>query len=195
MKSSYSDEQKFVLAASPPAWKDYADELHRSASILWEARDQGLLASSDGLGHLMKKSHISRTYLLLAALSIENLLKGVIVAQQPSLVANSELSQKIKKHELLKLASLIDEFSLDEEEIRFCEVAQEAIPYWGRYPSPQYSKDLTLEKIATDEYHTIYENLFGRLSRYLYGLIRNGWSGPHDMLLRSHVDPSLDDVG
>lgn len=195
MDSDFTDEQHFALAASPPAWKDFAVELHNSASMLWSMEGQGLLVSSDGLGRLMKKSHISRTFLLLAAQSVENLLKAIIISEQPSLVSNGELSKEIRSHKLTYLAGLISEMDFHEEEVNLLNIFQEAISYWGRYPSPLYSDQLTLEKVATDEFHAEYERLYDRIHRHLYQLIRNGWQGPHEIVLGRHYDSELEDGG
>jgi hypothetical protein len=189
----FTEIQKFVVAASPPLWKDFARELHDAALLLLETKDEELIVADYDFGVKIEKSHISRTFLLLAGLSIENLLKAIMVTLEPELVANGKLNKKIRSHKLLFLASHIDGITLSEDELQFCQIAQEAIPYWGRYPTPLHSNELTLEKVATESLQLTYKELYSRLDQHLYKLLRNGWNGPHGMKLVSHFDSTLDE--
>ena len=83
-----------------------------------------------------KISSASRPYILLAGFALENIMKGYLVACDPSFISDGNLRDDLKRHELTILAARIDGIALSENENRFCEVAESDIPYWGRYQVP-----------------------------------------------------------
>lgn len=102
----------FVRDAMPAAWLDYAEDLRESAELLWMYREEGLRlemegeeqASSQGIRatqHPRKISSISRSYILLAGFALENLIKGLLVAQNPTHINRGKLSGDLRSHKLL----------------------------------------------------------------------------------------------
>lgn len=178
----------FVRDAMPDAWLDQAEELMDAAEVLWEQKDQGLRVEAVGTGdnnvaeegirlteEPRKISAVSRPYILLAGFALENLIKGLLVAQDPTHINRGQLSSDLKSHRLLALASKVDGLSLNERERRACRVLEDAIPYWGRYPIPlKYNK--VLPEVAVDNrLRHVLVNLHFRLAKRLHWMIRDGW--------------------
>ena len=131
---------------------------------------------------------ISRTYLLLAGLAIENALKGLLVAVDPSHINSGKLSKVIQSHDIPTLASKLPELKLSDAQLSLCRVLKEAIPYWGRYPIPRRHGNLTMEVPLTDVLRQDFLELFHHLGHMLYWKIRDGWdsgAGPQTIKVRS----------
>jgi hypothetical protein len=113
----------FVRDAMPGDWLDYADELMESAELLWTQKDAGLRVEIEGAGQASQPSitmtqqprrvsSISRSYILLAGFALENLIKGLLVAQNPTHINRGILSNDLRSHNLLRLASKVNGLSL-----------------------------------------------------------------------------------
>ncbi|NBB84664.1 MAG: hypothetical protein GVY12_00360 [Bacteroidetes bacterium] len=186
----YNALQRFVLNAGPDGWMGYAEELKEAADLLWGHADSGRTVGVrgndvEGETHRTDKSSVSRTYILLSGLALENILKGLAVSGDPSLINKGELDSRIKTHRLLRLVDLCDGLSLSESETEICRVAQEAIPYWGRYPVPRTFKAIKPEQVADFDYHETFNDLYERLHRATYLAIRDGWDSKVGTTLNS----------
>ena len=80
-----NNKQKYIQDAMPQKWFEYANELFKSAELIW--------ASSNRLNHISGTikfcSDTSNTYFLLMGFSLENLLKGVMICENPELLNNT----------------------------------------------------------------------------------------------------------
>ena len=197
-----NQRQVFILNAMPDAWQSYATELKEAAEYLWQNEGNGMRVSANsriaGGIDSSKTDTISRTYILLSGFAIENLLKGLLVAQEPTLLANGTISGKLKSHKLLDIAASITDLKLSEEEIMLCKTAQDAIPYWGRYPVPLRFEDVHREVAASKEYRNTFLSLHYRLGKMIHTIVRDGWDsglGPRISKIRSKefgdtIDPN-----
>jgi hypothetical protein len=188
----------FVRDAMPDAWLDHAAELKKSAEALWRYKDEGLRVKITGIDQRLLGSRkfpsISRPYILLAGFALENLIKGLLVALDPSHINEGKLSKDLRSHNLLRLLSKIPDLSLDEDEHRFCRIAQDAIPYWGRYPIPLQYHGVMPEIAIDDDQRQAFLRLHSKLSRRIYEAIRDGWdSGVGPMTLK-YRDAQYGDV-
>jgi len=176
----------FVRDALPGEWRSLAGELRDSAELLWNDRSNGLrgileqrIEVEDGEVRIINETRkiysVSRPYFLLAGFALENLLKGFIVALDPTLIKEGKLDPQLKTHKLTDLANRIKELELTESERRFCSLAEDAIPYWGRYPVPLTYNKLVPEVGLTDELRSSFLSLFDRIDEKLYIEIRDGW--------------------
>ena len=186
----YNALQQFVVNADPTGWMDYAGELKEAADLLWSHADSGLtvgMGGNDVQGetHSFRKPSVSRSYILLSGLALENILKGLAVAGDPSLINKGELDRRLKTHRLLDLVNLCEGIALSESEAELCRVAQEAIPYWGRYPVPRTFKELKPEQVADFDYHRTFNKLYERLHRSTYFAVRDGWDSEVGSTLNS----------
>jgi hypothetical protein len=193
----HNAKQIFIRDAMPDSWFNYAAELEESAEILWEQHENGLrveLTETFEGDQIKKISSISRSYILLAGFAIENLLKGLLIVQDPSHINTGQLSNDLKSHRLLDLASKLEDLSLDDEEYHICKVLQDAIPYWGRYPIPlEYNG--VMPEIGIDlNFRRVFLKLHFRLSKLIYYAIRDGWDSQAGLVIGKIRDRRFDTI-
>lgn len=196
----FNRRQVFVRDACPSNWLELGEELRDAAEEVWKARSQGLrleavLDSERSVLGSQTKPAQSRPYLLLAGFATENVLKGLIVARDPSHISSGSLSNQLKSHNLVTLACKIQSLKLSSDESRFCDIATKSIPYWGRYPIPLKSNNVTTETVITEELRAVFLGLFDRLARQLYWRVRDGWDsgvGPVSLQIRDARYEALD---
>ena len=176
----------FVRDALPGEWRNYAHELKDSAEELWQGKRNSFthtfakyidVENGDPFIHTDDRvvSSISRSYVLLAGFALENLLKGLKVSSDPSLITDGSLDDELKTHNVADLAGDVEEVEVTDAEMEFCELAESAIPYWGRYPVP-LSKNSVVASVGIDEEdREDFLSLFEKLDEELYVRIRDGW--------------------
>ena len=177
--------------------------LRDNAELIWSHENEGLRVRvlTDGehyaAGDPFRISAVSRTYLLLAGFALENVLKGLLVSGDPSLVNTGALSRNLKSHNIEVLASKVQDLVLTEGEQKFCALVTAVIPYWGRYPIPLAKNHVMPEVGMAEASRGIFLGLFDRLAHRLYWAVRDGWDsgvGPKTLKIRSinygdHIDP------
>ena len=194
----WSQLQEFVKDAMPDGWLDYGEELMAASESLWQQKDSGISLQETFFSHGESKVSLltpkfSRTYILLCAFALENLLKGLLISQDPSHISTGVLSKELTKHNLLDLASLA-KLTLSDGERKVCEIAQEALPYWGRYPIPLRYQGLKPEQAATEQYRNDFLGLHKRLAEIIYGAITNGWESGTSAKIIAFKDKKYGDV-
>ena len=186
--------QEFVRDGSPDAWLEYAEELRDNAELIWSREDEslrvGILTNAEHyvVGDPFRISGASRTYLLLAGFALENVLKGLLVRDDPSHINTGALSRELKSHNLSLLAAKVRHVTLSEDEHNFCALVTAVIPYWGRYPIPLDRSRIMPEVGMTEAHRRIFLGLFDRLAHRLYWAVRDGWDsgvGPKTIKIRS----------
>ncbi len=176
----------FVRDAMPGAWRSCASELYNSAELLWNDKDNGLRVEGTYFseivdGQLVPRSttrkiySVSRSYFLLAGFALENLVKGYLVAVDPTLIHDGKLPKKLREHNLLNLIKKIEGLELDKNEREFCTIAGQAIPYWGRYPIPITFNEVMPEVGLTDDLRQGFLSIYNRIDEILFLKIRDGW--------------------
>lgn len=169
---------RFIVDGAPGSWLSFAEELMESAEILWEKNDGSIRSevTHDKSKILESRdiSSISRPYFLLVGFAIENLLKGLIVCDDPTTISSGKI-KRIKTHKITNLIKEISGIELTEEELNICKTIEEAIPYWGRYPIPLEASDVTPDIGVTPLTRKIIKNLYNRLANTLYLKVRDGW--------------------
>jgi len=141
------EQPTIPLAQYPDAWRRTAIGLKRSADIIWE-KWFGIFSRLEG-GQIAKASSqeagdlylLIPSFLLLYGLSIENALKGLLVAKDPCIV-KVKVKWKISGggHDLIELykeSGLL--ISADEQEV--LGALTEAVLWTGRYPVPKNHAD------------------------------------------------------
>lgn len=134
-------------AQSPEAWRRTAFGLKRSADIIWEQwygifkRLKGgkkIKSTNNELGDL---KFLIPPFLLLYGLALENALKGLMVANDPLIVA-STVKWKIKGggHDLGELYKKSDLLLIAEEQ-ELLNALTQAVLWAGRYPVPKKHAD------------------------------------------------------
>lgn len=170
---SQSEIQKFTNNASPENWLKYAQELRSGAVSMWADRGEIIDFNSE-TGEESKRPSISRSFLLNCGLSIENLLKAYLIAENPSLINKGRIDKGITSHDLIFLASKTG-IAFSKKEKDLMKVLSEAIPYWGRYPIPLHYQQIKKETIADEDLFKIYKKLFVKIFESTFKKIENGW--------------------
>ena len=201
--ADFNQTQEFIRDACPSSWLEHAEELRDAAELIWKRHDDGLRvgitldSAFTPVDDARRFSEVSRTYMLLAGFALENLIKGLLVYQDPSHVNRGVLSDDLKSHNLVTLASKLKGLALSPAERQFCHTATSAIPYWGRYPIPLKRNQVTPEIGVDANLRRTFLALFDRLAHALYWAVRDGWdsgAGPKTLKIRSNrygdwIDP------
>lgn len=169
------------------------EKLKISLDILWKERKKSLRVSSRN-NQILSKPTISRTWLLLASFSIENLLKGVIIYENPSYISNGSLSKKVSHHQLTDLSEEINSINFVEHELEIIEILESCLPYWGRYPIPKKAHEIENEIVASSDFKSIFESLYNRLDKSNYDSIKYGWEGPHGCKFLGSIRSKYEDL-
>lgn len=195
--TQFNRKQLFVRDAMPAEWMEHADELKEAAEMLWKNAAKSshrLTAQGTSTGGIQVVDTTSflpvimRPYVLLAGFAIENLIKGALVANQPSLISIGKLEGTLESHKIVNLISKVPDIELTNEEIEVCRIFETAIPYWGRYPIPRHFNGVLPEIEFTEENRTTFLGVYSRLKKVLYCKIRDGWDsgvGPKSGKIRS----------
>jgi hypothetical protein len=188
----FNQKNEFVRDASPSEWLSYSEDLRDAAEVLWADSENGMLldvhTTVNGTSRFEKTTGHARSYILLAGLALENAIKAMLVANDPTLINSGILQKALKSHKLLDLASRISGLSLSKEEQQVLKICEDAIPYWGRYPIPLSFDGLQPKEAATAEFRDGFAKLHSRLCKDVYFAIRDGWDsgvGPKTWLVRS----------
>lgn len=153
-------------------WKISADQFYRASEFLWIeiSKDHSERINIRNKEYLTGKFEPSpyrpwlhKPYFFMICLSIENLLKGLILHHNPDLVTD-KLGDSVKSHNLTNLSKFLNiSFTKDEQE--FFEMSVTIIEWFGRYPIPVKSKNsIQSANFDFERIRTTYEKLFFRLS-------------------------------
>jgi len=146
-------EETFKAGQSPFGWLSSAERLQAAAEIILEREEAGAPAYFGALEaarrEAVEKSYPSKdktgvaevsceppNYLpaqLLYAFALENVFKGIMVANDPTLANETKLSSELKSHELDRLAAKAG-FALSSEEQVLLRTLSEIAIWAGRYP-------------------------------------------------------------
>ena len=170
-----TERDKFVYRANPNEWLEVSDELNNSIEIIQRNCTSWYFKSDTWDGKPIKKLMSSRSIFLLMGFSLENLIKGILIFDNPKLVNKGKLEKDIKSHNLINLFNKIEKIKLTDKESELLNILSEAIPDWGRYPCPLNFQDLKDEVIFTTEMKKRYDNIRNTLRIELLERLENGW--------------------
>lgn len=165
----------FTENASPDNWLKYSEELKEVAENLWINRGNYWYEITEGELEYTKRLSISRPFMLLAGLSMENCIKGYLVSKYPELVNKGYLDKKIKTHDLIILSSYCPELTFSIKEKQLFTILSEAINNWGRYPVPLNFNNNILEKFVDDEVRILFNKIYETIFKASLEIIKNGW--------------------
>jgi hypothetical protein len=137
----------FRAGQSPSSWLEWAERLRDAAEVIFVSEaskeTQYLEAYAVAVDEARKGSGIAEVrsdppnYLpgqMLCAFALENALKGLMVANDPSLMDDTKLNRLIVCHDLSALAKAAN-FALDGDEARVLQALTELGVWAGRYPT------------------------------------------------------------
>jgi hypothetical protein len=109
-------------------------------------------------------ANIGGVFWLNAGFALENLLKGIIVQNDPTSIVNGTITASLKMHNLLGLAKRAA-VSLDPTEAYYLFVGTECIMWAGRYPcstTPDQPVALVFSEADVLAYRSLFEQLSAR---------------------------------
>jgi hypothetical protein len=168
-------ETKFqIVARAPNFWLSDADNLQAGAKVLWEAHladltrlfaadfPQGSRPASD-----FPNTGLHRTSMLLAGLCLENLVKGIRVRQDPTLVREDRFAPSLTRHGLLRLFRDAN-IAVSQEEESLLERLTAHVVWAGKYSFPKEVPCHDDIKILRSDFET-FDKLANRLRGILNG--------------------------
>lgn len=195
-----TDQKKFVEEAAPEFWYTYAHELADTAdSIFRKSKDQFvayIYKNADGSTAKTSRPLVSRPVLLLYGLGLENILKGLLISENPNLLRGGKLSKHLQTHDLAKLSKRLTSIQFDSSELELLEFLSDIVPYHGRYPVPRGAESIKPEKYISESIYDACRALFKRLELQLYKLNHQGIDAPEGVrfanLRLTHLDGEAD---
>ena len=161
-------KERFIFYSSPEHWLQASLELNSSVELLFERKGEMKFHQQTGLNGdvAITKAASSRAIYLLMAYSLENLLKGIAVLRDPSLVNSGTLKKVIKTHKLNELSSMLG-FTLNEDQISFQDILSTHSVSNARYPVGT-NENIEIEnlKIVKNDF-SIYQTLYKKYRKSL----------------------------
>lgn len=164
--------EKYRLACEEPyLWMQKAQEVRRSADILWNSFVEEVTEFSQGNNNI--EHFTGNVALMLYGLAIENLLKAGLAVNG---LADPKGKFNKKSHKLHALAIDLD-IKLDDKETELVERLQHFVEWAGRYPIPLHQDSLyprklidgsicSLAGISTGDGDNV-ENIFKKIEAHL----------------------------
>lgn len=195
-----NENKKFIEQAAPEYWYSYAEELAETADGIYKrSKNQWIgyvYQNADGSEHTERRPFVSRPVLLFYGIAIENLIKGLMISEDPNLLKDVKLNKHLLGHDLSKLAGKLKTIQLTSGERELFSLLSDVVPYHGRYPVPRNARDLKPEKYINEKIYNACVNLFERLSIQLYRLNYMGIDAPDGVkfacLRLQHLDDKVD---
>lgn len=170
MTPKFQEEALDKAGKSPAAWWGIAQDLRQAAHLICWLDTDGEPIEDENKALRMA---VALVYRMLFGLSIENLIKGLLVAQGVEIIENGKLKSNFKSHNLKALVDKLDTSSLNltKEEYDVLDELAEYVRWRGKYPIPIESKDYILAEHGTEE-HLVELELWQKLFDYLTDI---GW--------------------
>ena len=157
----------------PRFWLKQAKELDEAAMLLWHAIQADFLKAKQlEIGSELTSSdvpfmNLGGVFWLNAGFALENGFKGLIIQNHPELIDNGILNQKLRTHNLLKLAELAGE-ELDGLEGFYLWIASKCVEWSGRYPvalRPGETVPLVFSEADVVKYKAVFDRIISRFDR------------------------------
>lgn len=170
--------QDYIVNAFPCQWIEYSEELRDASELLWsKSKDTKVLNS---FPTAQEKPGLTRAYFLTIGFSIENLLKGLLISENPEFLKDGRIEPAISKgHNLEDLALKIKSLEFSKSEINFFKIIGNALPNWSRYPIPKRWEIKSKEMIPDEDFRKQFLELWDKLGLKIYELTKDGWNGPN----------------
>ncbi len=181
-----------ALEVSGPDWGGDADGLRYAVASPWQQAAGRQKVASSITGHMTDKWHVSPSWHSPAGLAPENVLKDLLLAQDPGPVDAAALDKRLKSCRLLDPAVAVPDLNPAPEESQFVDVVQQAIPYRSGYPLPLKLEWTAAEHAISDAQLRVVERLRQRVRRRLCACVfqRNRPSIPILAVLPFQRQPS-----
>jgi hypothetical protein len=181
--NSRTDSGNYNQRANDPLfWLKQARELDQAAMLIWTAiREDFLRMSRFAVGTSLDVTEVPSqglggVFWLNAGLALENLLKGIVIQDDPSSVVSGVIAKRLRTHNLVKLAKFAS-VPLDVQDAFYLYTAMRCVTWAGRYPSSIDANE-TKPPVFSEADVTRYKHLFNRLS--------NLFANPNSLVVTLH---------
>lgn len=164
--------QALHIIDNPGAWYIRAYNLKLAADeICWLDDNHEERRHSHHLGNALV--FLIPMYRLLLGFAFENLLKGILVAQDVALIKDGKPNRKVFTHDIKKLIKQIDKtkFNLKKEEVELLRELEEYVIWRGRYPLP-IDFEMSQDPGHGNSIHRREQELWNKMFSYLEQI---GW--------------------
>lgn len=172
-----NNKERFIFYSSPEHWLQTSLELNESIEELEKVAEKAhyLEYYHPDENVPIKRSFASRSIFLLMTYSLENLLKGIRILRDSSLINNGKLDKSLKTHELNKLTQ-INKINISKEDKEFQDYLSKLCLANARYPIGLNEHDqLKHPSIRKNDFKR-YSELFKKYRLILVEELReNGW--------------------
>lgn len=111
---------------------------------------------------------INKPLHLLAGFAIENILKALIIFENPSYVSGGRLARCLLSHNLTALSEQANADKIHQYLGRICLILESGLTTWARYPSEASVKDIkSAERDMNDLDWLLYKDAFKSLNAEL----------------------------
>jgi hypothetical protein len=125
-------------------WKRRSQELFDAALLTWEGK---VIRTQLPNGKIDEIHELYRPAQLLMGMSLEVLLKGLIVQKNPDLISSERLPKKLSTHSLEKLFNIVGiNLEDNEDELNFIRKLSDAVEWVAKYPIPLHANQLKQPK-------------------------------------------------
>jgi hypothetical protein len=177
-KFTQAQKLAFVDAANPHQWFLTANNLRDQANTLWSSRGRSAISMMREGNPQITWDETNRATFLLAAFSMENMLKAFLVYENPSFVDDGYLKD-ITTHDLSKLADRASLVPYKARDRWVFEALTEGNESWARYPCGRDADDIQLESHFTVKLWEKYSDMMNLYSNKMKKLLSKGWDGPY----------------
>jgi len=132
----------------PSSWLYNAEALIRAARSLLPMMDADHRKLADPTVTTGFEAPIAPIYMLLVGLAIENLLKGIYVARNPTTCSSDRLPRELTQHKTIEFCERLG-LSISQAEGLLLERIETFVVWAGRYPIPRSLDGLLPRPIPT----------------------------------------------
>ena len=155
-------------------WLERSKELKASAKLIWEHSKVHYVKNEKVIDSLAQFYRVS---MLLMGLSLETLLKALIIARDDNQISNGKIHKTLKTHDLIKLIERVD-FDVNDKEEHFLFRASENVVWLSRYPVPTRIPDNVDDPVKAfvrrdDDYET-FEIVYERIENEIKNVSQQG---------------------
>lgn len=176
MSNKQNTESLFeIIGKDPLSWLGQAQEMKTVADTILPLLQSELTIPPTFPGTQRKRLAYVGSYMLFIGLAFENLIKGILIGQNPALVTKEKIESGIlgkSGHGIAEGASRI--IRLSQQELQLLDRVEEYLFWAGRYPLPLKSNSfLSSEKRNLRTFRSSDPNIIDKLFKKFVEVLEN----------------------
>jgi len=178
-------QSKLSRRASLNNWKRIADTFYRVSEVIFIqiGKDDESLNHNQEMADQKRPVNwdyvprLDSLYCLQIEICLENMLKGLIIHNNPSLTQRGRLDKSLITHNLKRLISLIPSYAVTEEESMLLEFLTIKIEWNSKYPIPLHAGDIASSaRYNAEGIRNIFLIIYNKLSRMMEATGKLAWT-------------------